>query len=75
MGSNICSRYFHLITPEQHMKVAFSKVLRHTRKNPTNSKDKATSIRFLKIQSQQSAGQKGAQNSNFHTKVSVRLGL
>ncbi|XP_017271396.1 glutamine-rich protein 1 [Kryptolebias marmoratus] len=53
------TKYFHLITPEQHMKVAFSKVLRHTRKNPTNTKDKATSIRFLKVQSQHSAGQKG----------------
>ncbi|KAM7402137.1 hypothetical protein PAMP_017402 [Pampus punctatissimus] len=51
------TKYFRLITPEQHMKVAFSKVLRHTRKNPTNAKDKATSIRLLKGQS--SAGQKG----------------
>lgn len=53
------TKYFHLITPEQHMKVAFSKVLRHTRKNPTNAKDKATSIRLLKGQGQQSAIQKG----------------
>ncbi|XP_037534786.1 glutamine-rich protein 1 [Nematolebias whitei] len=53
------TKYFHLMTPEQHMKVAFSKVLRHTRKNPTNSKDKATSIRFLKVQNQHSTGQKG----------------
>ncbi|XP_033821910.1 transcriptional regulator QRICH1-like [Periophthalmus magnuspinnatus] len=42
------TKYFRLITPEQHMKVAFSKVLRHARKNPGNSKDKATSIRLLK---------------------------
>lgn len=42
------TKYFHLITPEQHMKVAFSKVLRHARKNAGNSKDKATSIRLLK---------------------------
>lgn len=49
------------MTPEQHMKVAFSKVLRHTRKNPANAKDKATSIRLLKGQGPHSAGQKGAQ--------------
>lgn len=50
--------------PEQHMKIAFTKVLRHTRKNPTNAKDKATSIRLLK--GQHSAGQKGAQYSSDH---------
>ncbi|XP_039884517.1 glutamine-rich protein 1-like isoform X2 [Simochromis diagramma] len=53
------TKYFRLITPEQHMKVAFSKVLRHSRKNPTNAKDKATSIRLLKGQGLHSAGQKG----------------
>ncbi|XP_041638929.1 glutamine-rich protein 1-like [Cheilinus undulatus] len=53
------TKHFHLITPEQHMKVAFSKVLRHTRKNPANTKDKATSIRLLKVQGAHSAGQKG----------------
>uniref|UniRef100_A0A1A8FY24 Glutamine-rich 1 n=1 Tax=Nothobranchius korthausae TaxID=1143690 RepID=A0A1A8FY24_9TELE len=53
------TKYFRLTTPEQHMKVAFSKVLRHTRKNPTNAKDKATSIRLLKTQSQHGAGHKG----------------
>ncbi|KAM6927661.1 transcriptional regulator QRICH1 isoform 2-T2 [Xenentodon cancila] len=53
------TKYFRLITPEQHMKVAFSKVLRHTRKNPANAKDKATSIRLLKVQGQHAAGQKG----------------
>ncbi|KAM9859613.1 transcriptional regulator QRICH1 isoform 2-T3 [Aulostomus maculatus] len=52
------TKFFHLVTPEQHLKVAFSKVLRHTRKNPTNAKDKATSIRLLKGQSSHSAGQK-----------------
>ncbi|KAM9361944.1 transcriptional regulator QRICH1 [Symphorus nematophorus] len=51
------TKHFHLTTPEQHMKVAFSKVLRHTRKNPANAKDKATSIRLLKGQGPQ--GQKG----------------
>lgn len=54
----LCLRYFRLTTPEQHLKVAFTKVLRHTRKNPTNAKDKTTSIRLLK--GQHGAGQKGA---------------
>uniref|UniRef100_A0A672FFW6 Uncharacterized protein n=1 Tax=Salarias fasciatus TaxID=181472 RepID=A0A672FFW6_SALFA len=53
------TKYFRLITPEQHLKVAFSKVLRHTRKNPANAKDKATSIRLLKGQGPNSAVQKG----------------
>ncbi|XP_042360900.1 transcriptional regulator QRICH1-like isoform X2 [Plectropomus leopardus] len=53
------TKHFHLTTPEQHMKVAFSKVLRHTRKNPANTKDKATSIRLLKGQGPHSAAQKG----------------
>ncbi|XP_034541948.1 glutamine-rich protein 1-like [Notolabrus celidotus] len=53
------TKHFHLITPEQHMKVAFSKVLRHTRKNPANTKDKATSIRLLKVQGAHGPGQKG----------------
>uniref|UniRef100_A0A8C8HG27 DUF3504 domain-containing protein n=1 Tax=Oncorhynchus tshawytscha TaxID=74940 RepID=A0A8C8HG27_ONCTS len=42
------TKYFRLTTVEQHMKVAFSKVLRHTKKNPSNPKDKSTSIRYLK---------------------------
>ncbi|XP_029357450.1 transcriptional regulator QRICH1 [Echeneis naucrates] len=54
------TKYFRLITPEQHLKVAFSKVLRHTRKNPTNAKDKATSIRLLKGQGPHNAAQKGS---------------
>lgn len=53
------TKYFRLLTAEQHMKVAFSKVLRHTRKNPANVKDKATSIRLLKGQGPHSGGQKG----------------
>uniref|UniRef100_A0A672Y8W1 Glutamine-rich protein 1-like n=1 Tax=Sphaeramia orbicularis TaxID=375764 RepID=A0A672Y8W1_9TELE len=53
------TKYFRLLTAEQHMKVAFSKVLRHTRKNPANIKDKATSIRLLKGQGPHSGGQKG----------------
>lgn len=52
-------RYFHLTTVEQHMKVAFSKVLRHTKKNPTNPKDKSTSIRYLKGVGPHHVGQKG----------------
>uniref|UniRef100_A0A3Q3XCJ1 Uncharacterized protein n=1 Tax=Mola mola TaxID=94237 RepID=A0A3Q3XCJ1_MOLML len=60
------TKHFHLTTPEQHMKVAFTKVLRHTRKNPTTAKDKATSIRLLKGQSLHSAAQKGAQQSSHH---------
>uniref|UniRef100_A0A8C6UH86 Glutamine-rich 1 n=1 Tax=Neogobius melanostomus TaxID=47308 RepID=A0A8C6UH86_9GOBI len=54
------TKYFHLITPEQHMKVAFSKVLRHARKNPGNSKDKATSIRLLKGPGLLNPGAKGS---------------
>ncbi|KAM3872633.1 transcriptional regulator QRICH1-like [Diretmus argenteus] len=42
------TKYFQLRTVEQHLKVAFSKVLRHTRKSPNNPKDKSTSIRYLK---------------------------
>lgn len=51
-------RYFHLKTVEQHLKVAFSKVLRHTRKSPNNPKDKSTSIRYLKS-TERFIGQKG----------------
>uniref|UniRef100_A0A3Q3EU07 Glutamine rich 1 n=1 Tax=Labrus bergylta TaxID=56723 RepID=A0A3Q3EU07_9LABR len=42
------TKYFQLKTVDQHLKVAFSKVLRHTRKSPNNPKDKSTSIRYLK---------------------------
>uniref|UniRef100_A0A8C1GLC2 Glutamine-rich 1 n=1 Tax=Cyprinus carpio TaxID=7962 RepID=A0A8C1GLC2_CYPCA len=52
------TKYFHLTTVEQHMKVAFSKVLRHTKKNPTNPKDKSTSIRYLKGVGPHNVGQK-----------------
>ncbi|KAM4613384.1 transcriptional regulator QRICH1 isoform 1-T2 [Polymixia lowei] len=52
------TKYFRLTTAEQHMKVAFSKVLRHTKKNPSNPKDKTTSIRFLKGQGSHHIGQK-----------------
>ncbi|XP_070814800.1 transcriptional regulator QRICH1-like isoform X1 [Chaetodon trifascialis] len=53
------TKHFRLMTPEQHLKVAFTKVLRNTRKNPANAKDKATSIRLLKGQGPHSVGQKG----------------
>uniref|UniRef100_A0A673NFE5 Glutamine-rich protein 1-like n=1 Tax=Sinocyclocheilus rhinocerous TaxID=307959 RepID=A0A673NFE5_9TELE len=52
------TKYFHLTTVEQHMKVAFSKVLRHTKKNPINPKDKSTSIRYLKGVGPHHVGQK-----------------
>ncbi|TRY99225.1 hypothetical protein DNTS_031402 [Danionella cerebrum] len=52
------TKYFHLTTVEQHMKVAFSKVLRHTKKNPANPKDKSTSIRYLKGVGSHHVGQK-----------------
>ncbi|XP_024915270.1 glutamine-rich protein 1-like isoform X2 [Cynoglossus semilaevis] len=51
------TKYFHLKTVEQHLKVGFSKVLRHTRKSPNNPKDKTTSIRYLKS-TERFAGQK-----------------
>uniref|UniRef100_A0A8C5H4B0 Glutamine-rich protein 1-like n=1 Tax=Gouania willdenowi TaxID=441366 RepID=A0A8C5H4B0_GOUWI len=51
------TKYFHLKTVAQHLKVAFSKVLRHTRKSPNNPKDKSTSIRYLKT-TDRFAGQK-----------------
>uniref|UniRef100_A0A8C5QPD1 Glutamine rich 1 n=1 Tax=Leptobrachium leishanense TaxID=445787 RepID=A0A8C5QPD1_9ANUR len=42
------TKYFLLKTVDQHLKLAFSKVLRQTKKNPSNPKDKSTSIRYLK---------------------------
>ncbi|KAL1021536.1 hypothetical protein UPYG_G00014520 [Umbra pygmaea] len=52
------TKYFQLKTVEQHLKLAFSKVLRHTKKSPNNPKDKSTSIRFLKAAGQHQIGQK-----------------
>ncbi|XP_021573305.1 glutamine-rich protein 1 [Carlito syrichta] len=52
------SRYFLLKTVDQHMKLAFSKVLRQTKKNPSNPKDKSTSIRYLKALGIHQTGQK-----------------
>ena len=52
-------RYFQLKTVDQHLKVAFSRVLRHTKKNPSNPKDKSTSIRYLRGAGPHHLGQKG----------------
>ncbi|KAM8930204.1 transcriptional regulator QRICH1 isoform 2-T2 [Pelodytes ibericus] len=51
------TKYFLLKTVEQHLKLAFSKVLRQTKKNPSNPKDKSTSIRYLKALGIQQPGQ------------------
>ncbi|XP_038627639.1 glutamine-rich protein 1 isoform X3 [Tachyglossus aculeatus] len=52
------TKYFLLKTVDQHMKLAFSKVLRQTKKNPSNPKDKSTSIRYLKAFGIHQTGQK-----------------
>lgn len=52
---------------EQHLKLAFSKVLRHTRKSPNNPKDKCTSIRYLKPVGQHQIGQKGERSPSPRT--------
>ncbi|XP_043934677.1 transcriptional regulator QRICH1 isoform X2 [Protopterus annectens] len=52
------TKYFLLKTVEQHMKLAFSKVLRQTKKHPSNPKDKSTSIRYLKAMGIHQTGQK-----------------
>ncbi|XP_036388038.1 glutamine-rich protein 1-like isoform X2 [Megalops cyprinoides] len=52
------TKFFQLKTVDEHMKVAFSKVLRHTKKNPSNPKDKSTSIRYLRGVGLQQMGQK-----------------
>lgn len=57
--SRLRCRYFLLKTVDQHMKLAFSKVLRQTKKNPSNPKDKSTSIRYLKALGIHQTGQKG----------------
>ncbi|KAM4722556.1 transcriptional regulator QRICH1 [Rhinophrynus dorsalis] len=51
------TKYFLLKTVDQHLKLAFSKVLRQTKKNPSNPKDKSTSIRYLKALGIHQAGQ------------------
>lgn len=71
LNDSLSCRYFRLTTVEQHMKVAFSKVLRHTKKNPSNPKDKSTSIRYLKGHGPlgtHHAGQKGEVIFRVHNK-------
>ncbi|XP_063797192.1 transcriptional regulator QRICH1 isoform X2 [Pseudophryne corroboree] len=51
------TKYFLLKTVDQHMRLAFSKVLRQTKKNPSNPKDKSTSIRYLKAHGIHQTGQ------------------
>ncbi|XP_068108763.1 transcriptional regulator QRICH1 isoform X2 [Hyperolius riggenbachi] len=51
------TKYFLLKTVDQHMRLAFSKVLRQTKKNPSNPKDKSTSIRYLKAPGVHQTGQ------------------
>ncbi|XP_040214853.1 glutamine-rich protein 1 isoform X2 [Rana temporaria] len=51
------TKYFLLKTVDQHMRLAFSKVLRQTKKNPSNPKDKSTSIRYLKALGVHQTGQ------------------
>ncbi|MGH0177463.1 UNVERIFIED_CONTAM: hypothetical protein FKN15_012109 [Acipenser sinensis] len=62
------TKYFLLKTVDQHMKVAFSKVLRHTKKNPSNPKDKSTSIRYLK-----GAGMHHAENPENPLRCPIKL--
>lgn len=52
------TKYFLLKSVEQHMKLAFTKVVRQTKKNPVNPKDKSTSIRYLKALGLHQTGQK-----------------
>ncbi|XP_078066162.1 transcriptional regulator QRICH1 isoform X2 [Mustelus asterias] len=52
------TKYFLLKSVEQHMKLAFSKVVRQTKKSPVNPKDKSTSIRYLKALGLHQTGQK-----------------
>lgn len=59
-------RYFNLQTVDQHLRVAFTNVLRYTKKNPSNPKDKVTSIRYLKGLVQHQGDQKGG---DLHAKL------
>ncbi|XP_032892814.1 glutamine-rich protein 1 isoform X3 [Amblyraja radiata] len=52
------TKYFLLKSVEQHMKLAFTKVVRQTKKNPVNPKDKSTSIRYMKALGLHQTGQK-----------------
>ncbi|XP_078465586.1 transcriptional regulator QRICH1 isoform X1 [Lampetra planeri] len=52
------TKYFMLKTVEQHAKLAFSRVLKQTKKNPNSVKDRTASIRYLRNYGQIQAGQK-----------------
>uniref|UniRef100_UPI00358FDF2F transcriptional regulator QRICH1 n=1 Tax=Myxine glutinosa TaxID=7769 RepID=UPI00358FDF2F len=52
------TKYFMLKTVEQHSKLAFSRVLKQTKKNPNSVKDRTASIRYLRNYGQIQAGQK-----------------
>uniref|UniRef100_A0A8C8RV07 Uncharacterized protein n=1 Tax=Pelusios castaneus TaxID=367368 RepID=A0A8C8RV07_9SAUR len=53
------TKYFILKTVEQHAKLAFSKILKQTRKNTGIGKDKFSIIRLLRLYGQILAGRKG----------------
>uniref|UniRef100_A0A8C4QLQ1 Glutamine-rich 1 n=1 Tax=Eptatretus burgeri TaxID=7764 RepID=A0A8C4QLQ1_EPTBU len=55
------TKYFMLKTVEQHSKLAFSRVLKQTKKNPNSVKDRTASIRYLRNYGQIQAGQKSTQ--------------
>uniref|UniRef100_H3AKV0 Uncharacterized protein n=1 Tax=Latimeria chalumnae TaxID=7897 RepID=H3AKV0_LATCH len=57
------TKYFMLKTVEQHSKLAFSKILKQTRKNPSNGKDKSSTIRFLRLYGQIQVGQKALEET------------
>ncbi|XP_066499225.1 transcriptional regulator QRICH1-like [Hoplias malabaricus] len=52
------TKYFLFKTVDEHLKVAFTRVLRHTKKSSVNPKDRNTCIRYLKGIGQYQVGQK-----------------
>ncbi|XP_067420454.1 transcriptional regulator QRICH1-like isoform X2 [Emydura macquarii macquarii] len=52
------TKYFILKTVEQHAKLAFSKILKQTRKNTGIGKDKCSTIRLLRLYAQILGGRK-----------------
>ncbi|XP_027710118.1 glutamine-rich protein 1-like isoform X2 [Vombatus ursinus] len=57
------TKYFILKTVEQHSQLAFSKVLKQTRKNAGVGKDKSPTVRFLRLYGQILGGLKGLDRS------------
>lgn len=57
------TKYFMLKTVEQHSQLAFSKILKQTRKNPGNGKDKYSTVRFLRLYGQIQVGQKALEET------------